>query len=35
MALESDQYTTLKQDGLEKIRAGVTTVEEVFRAVIS
>jgi type IV pilus assembly protein PilB len=35
MALESDHYTTLKQDGLEKIRAGVTTVDEVFRAVIS
>jgi type IV pilus assembly protein PilB len=35
MALDSDQYITLKRDGVEKIRAGVTTVDEVFRAVIS
>jgi type IV pilus assembly protein PilB len=29
------QHTTLRQDGLEKLRAGVTTVDEVFRAVVS
>ena len=34
-ALTSDQYTTLRHDGLEKIRAGMTTIDEVFRAVVS
>jgi len=33
LAVASGQYTTLAQDGLEKIRAGVTTVEELFSAV--
>ena len=33
LALASGQYTTLAQDGIEKVRAGVTTVEELFGAV--
>ncbi len=31
LAASSGQYTTLAQDGLEKVRAGVTTVEELLR----
>lgn len=27
-----DGYTTLRQDGLEKVRAGLTTLEELFKA---
>jgi len=34
-ATEGDNYITLRVDGLEKIRAGVTTIDEVFRAVIN
>jgi general secretion pathway protein E len=33
LAAESNDYTTLRTDGIEKIRAGITTVDEVFRAV--
>ena len=33
LALASGQYTTLAQDGIEKVRAGITTVEELFSAV--
>jgi type IV pilus assembly protein PilB len=35
LAMESDKYITLRQDGIEKIRAGMTTIDEVFRAVVS
>ncbi len=31
LALASGNYTTLLQDGLEKVRAGLTTVEELFK----
>jgi len=33
IAVEHDQYITLRQDGLEKLRAGVTTVEELIKAI--
>ena len=28
-------YTTLRQDGLEKVKAGITTVEELFKATLA
>jgi type IV pilus assembly protein PilB len=31
-ACASDRYTTLAQDGLEKVRAGITTITELFQA---
>lgn len=31
-ALASGQYQTLRQDGIEKVKAGLTTIEELFKA---
>jgi type IV pilus assembly protein PilB len=33
-ALESKGFRTLRQDGIEKIRRGVTTPEEIIRVTI-